>query len=70
MPSVSLIGPRDALGVMARYVVSAVTCRVILVYVLAVVRVCYWNGLNAESRESNQEVVLESTMIKKKMGVI
>ncbi|KAI9766021.1 MAG: hypothetical protein M1839_005270 [Geoglossum umbratile] len=62
MSSSIFIGPRDALGVMVRYVISVVTCRVILVYELAVMRVCYKNGLNAEPQEANQEGVLESTL--------
>jgi hypothetical protein len=55
LSSTTFIGPRDALGVMARYVISVITCRVILVYELAVVRACYRNGLNTISREKNQE---------------
>lgn len=52
LSSTSFIGPRDALGVMARYIVSVVICRVIVVYELAVVRVQYKNGLDAQRRES------------------
>ena len=60
LSSTTFIGPRDALGVMARYVISVITCRVILVYELAVVRACYKKGLNTKSRENNQEGVLRA----------
>jgi hypothetical protein len=56
----TFIGPRDALGVMMRYIASVVACRVILLYELAVMRACYKNGGNDESRHSNQEGVLRS----------
>jgi TRAP-type C4-dicarboxylate transport system permease small subunit len=52
LSSTNFIGPRHALGVMARYVISVVVCRVILVYELAIVRICYRNGLNEKERES------------------
>jgi hypothetical protein len=45
MSSTNFIGPRDALGIMTRYIISAVTCRVILVYELAIARVGYRNAL-------------------------
>lgn len=54
LSSTTLIGPRDALGVMARYILSAVTCRVILVYELAVIRSFCRNGREARRREKNQ----------------
>jgi hypothetical protein len=50
LSSTTFIGPKDALGILARYVLLAITCCVILVYELAVIRVCYEKG-----QESNHE---------------
>jgi hypothetical protein len=41
LASTNFIGPADAIGIMARYIVSVIICRVILMYELAVVKECY-----------------------------
>lgn len=41
LSSTNFIGPRDALSVMARYILSVVVCRIILVYELAVLNMEY-----------------------------
>ena len=44
LSSTNFVGPKDALGVMARYILSVIVCRVILLYELAVLRVEYKNA--------------------------
>ncbi|KAF7505702.1 hypothetical protein GJ744_000551 [Endocarpon pusillum] len=44
MASTSFVGPKNALGIMARYILSVVICRIIVVYELAVLRVEYKNA--------------------------
>lgn len=41
LSSTNFIGPRDALSVMARYILSVVVCRIVLVYELAVLNMEY-----------------------------
>lgn len=53
LSSANFVGPRDALLVMVRYVASVVTCGVILMHELAVVRVGYKNGLDVISMENS-----------------
>jgi len=41
LASTNFVGPKDAIGIMARYVASVIICRVILMHELAVVKGCY-----------------------------
>ena len=44
LSSTAFVGPKNALGIMARYTLSVIICRIILVYELAVLRVEYKNA--------------------------
>lgn len=41
LSSTNFVGPKDALAIMARYIISVIICRIILVYELAVLRMNY-----------------------------
>jgi hypothetical protein len=49
LSSTNFVGPKNALGILARYSLSVVVCRLILVYELAVIRVEYQNAGYAKS---------------------
>jgi len=69
LSSTYFVGPRDALGIMVRYVLSVIICRVILVYELAIVRAGYNNAGSQDgsqekfvaSKHGSPEVVLRTT---------
>jgi hypothetical protein len=48
------VRPRNALEVMARYILSVIICRVILVYELAILRVEYKNASIPESPDHSR----------------
>ncbi|KAI9692302.1 MAG: hypothetical protein M1822_006533 [Bathelium mastoideum] len=49
LSSTNFVGPKDALGIMARFILSVIICRVILVYELAVLRVEHRNAEISDS---------------------
>lgn len=53
LSSTMFVGPKDALGIMARYILSVIICRIILVYELAVLRVEHRNATNGGSEATS-----------------